>query len=207
MKEKLKPITTLRACIEDTEWRNEHPTFNVEPEIIEWARLHAEIWLERWKKGTQEHWTDDEERDNYIGLIGHKCFEVVLQQLEICYVHNDPVIDWRGKKYYDFKIPFIETVEIKTIDYKPNQRRLIIKCSEWHNSDYAFALKLIDKTPTKAKFVGYATNEEVLNTFTYAENEFPCWKNPCYWQLLENLHSASEFFNILKEKTETIWKS
>ena len=204
MPEKLERISSIRKLVNDEEWRNEHPTFDVEPEIIEWAKLHAEIWLKRWKEGSQESWSADLERNNYIGLLGQKIFEVTLQQLEIPYVHNDPVIDWRGKKGYDFRIPFIQTIEVKTVDYHPNQRRLMIKCREWHNSDYALALKLLDEAPTKAKFVGYATGKEV-NAFTYAENEFPCVIAPCYWQFLEKLHSASEFFNMLTQKTKRIW--
>jgi hypothetical protein len=200
---KSKPLEVY--LVDNEEWRNEHPTFDVDPEIIQWATLHAEIWLKRWEEGTQESWPEDRKRDNYIGLIGQKCFELTLQQLEIPCVHNDPAIDWRGKKSYDFRIPNIGTIEVKTVDFKENQKRLLIKCREWHNSDYVFAIKLQDQLPTKAKFVGYATNEEVTETFTYAENEFPCWKAPCYWQLLEKLHPASQFFNVLKEATQKLW--
>ena len=205
MKVQLNPITLIKALLKDDEWTKEHPTFEVDPEIVKLAKLHAEIWLERWKEGTQEHWLENQERDNYIGLIGQKCFEITLEQLEIPYTPNDPVIDWRGKKDYDFRIPFIETVEVKTTDWKETQKRCLVKCSEWHDSDYVFAVKLLNEEPTKVEFAGYATKKEVNESFTYAENEFPCFVSPCYWRFLKELHSASEFFNMLRQKTEKLW--
>mgnify|MGYP001083488238 CR=1 FL=1 len=204
--EKLEYLELLKMLVEDEEWRKEHPTFNVDPEIVKLASVYTKFWLKRWKEGTQKSWTEKRERNNYIGLIGQCCFEFTLQQIEIPYVYNHPAIDWRGKKKYDFRIPYVETIEIKTVDYQPNQQRLLIKCSEWHNSDFVLALKLSDKHPTKVKFIGYATKQEV-NKFTYAENEFPCYESPCLWQFLTTLHPASEFFNILKKKTERIWST
>jgi len=164
--------------------------------------MHAKIWLQRWKEGTQSHWTKDQERNNYIGMIGQKCFEATLQQLEIPYVPNDPLLDWRGKKNYDFRIPTVGTVEVKTTDFLANQIRVLVKCSEWHDSDYCFALKLINKTPTKVTFMGYATGKEVKQDFIQANNRWPCELEPCYWQLLSKLRSASEFFKMLQDKKE-----
>lgn len=204
MPEKLEPISVLKAQVEDDEWLKEQPTFIVEPEIVELATLYAKIWLKRWEEGTQESWDKNRKRNNYIGLIGQKCFEITLQQLDIPYIPNDPTIDWRGKKNYDFKIPNIETIEVKTVDYQPKNRRLLIRSNQWHNSDFVLALKLLDELPTNVKFIGYATKKEVEN-FTYAENEFPCFKSPCYWEFLDKLHSARQFFNILKQRTEEIW--
>jgi hypothetical protein len=198
-------IENILAMIRSEELRKEHPTFDVDTEILQWATLHAEIWLKRWEEGTQQHWEQNERRNNYIGLIAHKCFELALQQMEIPYVHNDPAIDWRGKKNYDFRIPHVGTIEIKATDYPANCTRMLIKCAEWHNSNHAFAIKLLDEKPTKARFIGYATNEEVKK-FNYAENEWPCKLKPCYWEFLENLHPASEFLHMLRQKTKDCWK-
>lgn len=200
-----KPIKNIMALIKESEWREKNPTFDVDPEIVEIAEHYATIWLERWKKGDQPHWTEIEERNNYIGLLGQKCFEVTLQQLEIPSVYNDPTIDWRGKKNYDFRIPHVGKIEVKTVDWKANQQRLIIKRIEWHSSEFCFALKLLDQKPTRVQFMGYATCKEVDNEFTEANNEWPCPNAPCKWQKLEKLHSASEFFNLLKTKTATCW--
>jgi hypothetical protein len=198
-------MKNILKLVRSEEWRNKHPTFDVEPEILEWAKLHAEIWIERWEKGTQASWTYNRKRNNYIGLIGQKCFEITLQQMEIPYIHNDPAIDWRGKKNYDFRIPNIETIEIKSVDYKSWQERLLVKCSEWHGSDFVLAVKLYDEQPTRLQFVGYATKQEVQK-FNYAENENPCKESPCYWEYLKNLHPASEFFSLLIKKTDC-WKT
>jgi len=196
------PIDNPLKLMRDLNLRN--PVFDVNPEILEWAKLHADIWLQRWRKGTQAHWTANEESTNRLGLIGHKAFEITLQQLEVPYVHNDPAIDWRGKKSYDFKIPCLGTVEIKTVDYKSNQQRLLIKKTEWHNSDYVLAIKLSDKTPTVLRFVGYATMEDVEN-FNVADGKSPCPNAPCLWEFLEDIRPANEFFDMLKQKTEGLW--
>jgi hypothetical protein len=200
------PIENYLALIKDPEWRKKSPTFEVDKEILEWVKLHRDIWLERWKK-RERHWTENEERTNYIGLLGEKCFELTLQQIEVPYVRNDPLVDITNEyhKPYDFRVPFIETIEVKTVDFQSNQTRMLVKKAEYHNSDYYLAIKLLDQEPTKAMFMGYAAGEEVQN-FTYAENEFPCRKEPCYWQFLEKLHSAREFFNLLREKTSSCWK-
>jgi hypothetical protein len=198
------PIENPMLLVKDAEWRNQNPTFTIDPEILKWARLHADIWLKRWKEGSAAHWTTNEERSNYIGLIGQKCFEIALQQLEVPYVHNDPAIDWRGKKSYDFRIPNVGTVEIKTVDYRSNQKRLIIKCSEWHNSDFVLGIKLTDELPTALQFIGYAANKDVKG-FCHAEKVFPCFESPCYWSFLTDLKPASEFFALLTEQTQKCW--
>jgi hypothetical protein len=199
------PIKNITKMISNEGWRQKNPTFEVEPEIVSWAKLHAEFFLKRWKKGAQMHWTTNENRSNFIGLLGQKCFELTLQQLEIPYVPNDPVMDWRKTKDYDFRIPRVGKIEVKTIDYPPNHVRLIAKCAEWHDNDYVFALKLGDETPTKAYFMGYATNKEVLKDFTYTKYEQPCPYEAGRWSLLKNLNSASQFFQMLRDKTGQIW--
>jgi hypothetical protein len=199
------PLESITALISKSEWRKEHPIFDVEPEVVEWARLHANMWLERWKKENRiTHWPENEKRANYVGLIGHKCFELTLQQCEIPYIPNDPTIDWRGMKSYDFRVPSVGTIEIKTVDFEERQKRLLIKCSEWHDSDFVLAVKLIDELPTRAKFFGYATCEEVKRNFNRATNEWPCKKEPCFWQLLEKLNSASAFFYMLKNAIKNL---
>jgi hypothetical protein len=195
------PIKNLTKLITNPEWRKANPTFEVESDIVEWAKFQATIWLQRWKTRSGTHWTEEEERNNYFGLLGEKCFELTLNQMDISHIFNEPLIEWKPNKPYDFKIPKIETIQVKTVDYPENHIRLMVKCEEYHNEDYVFALKLLDKKPEKIKFMGYATSKEVLETFTYAKNEFPCEKAPCYWQFLNKLHSASDFFNMLKEKT------
>jgi hypothetical protein len=185
--------------------RKDNVTYDVEPEVVELATLHAKIWMERWKKENGDTGKDREWK-NYMGLIGQKIFELVLQQLEIPYVPNDPILDWRKEKKYDFRVPNIGTIEVKTVEHFQTYTRLIIKCIEWHDSDYAFAVKLLDKTPTQAELWGYGTNKEVHTVFTHTpKGEYPCPKWECYWQYSDKLHPTPEFFNMLKNKTEKLW--
>jgi len=195
------PIKNITELIANSEWRKANPTFEVESNIVKWANFQAKIWLEPLKYSAHTHWTEEEERNNYFGLLGEKCFELTLIQMDIPHIYNEPLIEWSPKKPYDFKIPKIETIQVKTVDYPENDRRVLVKCEEYHNEDYVLALKLLDAKPEKIKFMGYATRKEVLETFTHAKNEFPCEKAPCYWQFLNKLHSASDFFNMLREKT------
>jgi hypothetical protein len=188
------PIENNLKLLRDTSWREQNPIFDVESDVVEWAKWQTEIWLKRWENGTQPSWLENRPRNNYVGLIGQKCFEIVLQQLDVPYVPNDATIDWRGKKDYDFKIPNVGTIEVKSVDSSTSHKRVLVKCAEWHNSDYVLAVKLNDETPSLLQFVGFATKEEVQKTFTYAEGCFPCFDAPCWWEFLEKLHPATEFF-------------
>ncbi|NLB74855.1 MAG: hypothetical protein GX799_00085 [Crenarchaeota archaeon] len=199
------PIQNTLKLIRDKTLNLKSPVFDINPEIIDWAKLHVDIWLQRWNSGTHPHWKTGEENNNRLGLIGHKCFEVALQELEVPYVSNDPTIDWRSKKAYDFRIPGVGTVEIKTVDFKTNLQRLIIKRSEWHDSDFVLALKVADEKPTSLQFVGYATREDVMQ-FNVADGKTPCPNAPCFWEFLEDLRPAKDFFAMLQQKTKGFWE-
>jgi hypothetical protein len=175
--------------------------YKVEPEVIKWARLHAQFFIDRYKEVPEDiHWPEEDERKNYIGMIGHKCFDLTLTQFEIAKVPNDPVAKWLWKRPYDFWIPKVGTIEVKTVDYQPNMKRLIIKKSEWHKCDWVVAVKLLDELPRKVKIVGVATKKEVQNDFAFTkEGEFPCFKASCYWKLLEDLTPAIPFFDTIQE--------
>ena len=176
------------------------PIYEVEPELIEQAREEAQLWIERWKhRHPSRHWTEGEERNIFVGILGQMILKIVFQQFEIFHVYNEPIIEefWRTKSY-DFKT-LIGTIEVKTVDYHANQKRVIIKREEWHGSDYVIAVKLLDKKPTKAILCGYATKNDVEKEFIYAENEFPCRKKPCYWQFLDKLRPIQEILQKLVE--------
>jgi hypothetical protein len=177
--------------------------YKVEPEVIKWARLHAQFFIDRYKEAAEDlHWPEEDERKNYIGMMGHKCFDLTLTQFEIPKVPNDPVVKWLWKRPYDFWIPKVGTVEVKTVDYQPNMKRLIIKESEWHKCDWVVGVKLLDKLPTKVKIVGVAHKDEVEKDFTFTERgEFPCFKASCYWRLLKDLAPAIPFFDTMIKLT------
>ena len=181
------------------------PIYDVEEEVRCWAQLNSTHFVKRYAEGNQPSWPEKKERNNYFGMIGHKCFEIMLQQHQIPYIHNDPTIDWRQQMDYDFRVPHVGKIEVKTVDFPRTHINLIVTCREWHRNDYCFAMKLVDEPPKKVKFFGYASREEV-EKFHYAENEQPCLKSPCYCELLEKLHPANEFIRMLKTKTAGLWK-
>jgi len=212
-KSRTRHLENILALISNEEIREKNPTFEIEPETVEWARRYAEVFLKRLNE-EGDRWKN-QERNNFIGMIGHKCFELTLQQLEIPYAPNDPILDWRTTKNYDFRIPFIGKIEVKTADWPENHIRILIKKREWHGSQYAFGIKVLNEKPTQARFYGYATKEEVegnSNTqydFEDALEGTAPWSinDACYWKPLSELHPASEFFHMLQTKTAKCWKS
>ncbi len=175
-----------------------YPVYHVEPELVKWARLHAQFYLERYREGFDKHWSHNEERSTYVGLVGQKCFDVLLQQLEVSAIHNDPVIDWRGKKTYDFKVHGLGTVEVKCFDYYCEM--LLVKLSEWHRSDYLVAYKFEDKEPTEVTMSGYLTGKEVesLPIAKQGEKKFSKLAE-CYYCELTKLHRGKDFIIMLQD--------
>lgn len=133
--------------------------YNVESELIKWARLHAEFYIQRYEEEPEKHWKKGEKRNTFLGLMGQKIFDVVLQQLGVPKDHNDPVIDWRLEKDYDFKVPDFGTIEVKCFDYW--HEKVLIKVSEWHHNDYAVIFKFVDQGPTEVQMRGWLTREQV----------------------------------------------
>jgi hypothetical protein len=91
-----------------------------------------------------------------MGLIGQKAFEIILQKELIPYIPNDPLTSRVYYKNYDFYIPNIGTVEIKTIpSYGWNA---IIKQSEWHGNDFMVAWQMGKE---ELNMIGWLTKKEV----------------------------------------------
>ncbi len=201
------PIENTLKLIAEESWREKNPTFEVEPEIVESATLQAKFFLKRWKKtNSAQHWTQNETRNNYVGLIGQLCFELTLAQRDIPVVPNNPIVDWRGKKNYDFKIPHIGTIEVKTTDYPQNHTRMMVKKAEWHNSNYVFSIKLADRLPSRVFFMGYATRHEVDKEFVDGTGTCICPNAPAKWRFLSELHSAKDFFEMMQKQTAKCWQ-
>lgn len=137
----------------------EEAVYEVETEVIKVARLHADFYIQRYKSETSEHWEKDEERKDYMGLLGEKIFDILLQELCIPSDRNDPVIDWRSIKDYDFYISEIGKIEVKTFDYWC--RKVLIKKSEWHGSDYVIVFQFQDALPKEVNLKGWLTKEQV----------------------------------------------
>lgn len=145
--------------------------YKVEPEAIETARLHADFFIRRYKKQGY-HWKRNEERTTYVGLLGQKIFDLVLTQAGIAKDVNDPTVEWAREKPYDFYIPEVGTVEIKCFDHYC--KKVLVKVSEWHNTDYMIAMKLGNREATDVYLMGYLTGEQV--------NKLPISKKGETWE-------------------------
>jgi len=185
---------------------NGKTVYDIEPEILKWAMFQAEAWLKELTEWSPTYQGIDRKAKLFSGLLGQKIFEITLQQFEIPYIPNDPVINWTSTKKYDFRVPHVGTIEVKTRESEPYKTDVLVKCSEWHRSDYLVALKLNDPKPETATIAGYATCQEVEHDFTYCENKKPCLYEPCYLQDLNKLRNANEFLKMLHTRTAPLWK-
>jgi hypothetical protein len=111
------PIENILALIRSEEWIKENPTFDVNPEIVQWAQLHAEIWLKRWKEGTQEKTRnrlikqaidrmEEANRERRIEKREKEAKEIEAQEAEESKLRARGKITTIGNKYgYRFVVP------------------------------------------------------------------------------------------------------
>jgi hypothetical protein len=157
--EKLEPLEIIQCLISKESIEEGTPIYNIQKEFMQWVILHADFFLQRYKQGIGRHWTENELKTTRIGLAGQKAFELMLQLIEVAYVPNDPVIDQRLQKDYDFFIPPLGKIEVKTYDYYC--RKVLVKPSEWHGNDFLVVWKFRDKEHDSLQMVGWLTKEEV----------------------------------------------
>ena len=157
--EELDPIELIKCFISEESIEEGHPLYEVEQEFQQWVILHAQFFLQRYKAGIGKHWTEDEIRTTRLGLCGQKAFELMLQKMEVAYVPNDPIIDQRLTKDYDFWIPKIGTIEVKT--YEHYCRKVLVNPSEWHGNDYLVIWQFRDKDQQRLRMVGWLPKEQV----------------------------------------------
>lgn len=128
----------------------------VEEEIVKAAKLFEGFLKERYARETGTHWEGD--RSMLVGMVGQTTFQMILQQYCILSDPNEPIIDWRHDKDYDFKV-ILGTIEVKSVDYYC--KKVIIKASEWHSNDFLVVLKFSDRKPQKVFVMGWLTSEQV----------------------------------------------
>lgn len=157
--ESLDPIEVIRCLISKESVEEGTLIYHIEKEFMKWVILHSQFFLERYKQGLGRHWTKNETKTTRIGLAGQKAFELLLQLMEIPYVPNDPVIDQRLEKDYDFLIPTLGKIEVKTYDHYC--RKVLIKPSEWHGNDFLVVWKFRDENGKSLQMIGWLTKEEV----------------------------------------------
>lgn len=167
--EELEPFDIIKCLISEESIEKGHPIYELEQEVKDWVILHAEFFLQRYRAGLGEHWDKDELKKVRTGLCGQKAFELMLQLMEVPYLPNDPVIDQRLQKDYDFWIPKIGTIEVKT--YAHYCRKVLINPREWHGNDYLVVWKFRTKEAERLQMVGWLTNEEVEATPTTPKGE------------------------------------
>ena len=167
MIEKLDPIDVIKCFISEESIEEGNPIYIIEKEFMQWIILHAEFFLERYAQGKGKHWTKKERENTRIGLCGQKAFELMLQLMEVPYVPNDPIIDQRLQKDYDFKIPTLGKIEVKT--FKHYCKKVLVKVSEWHGDQYLIAWKMRELPNEEfgsLRMIGWLTKEEVEATPT-----------------------------------------
>jgi len=192
-------IKNLLARVRESTWDEEITVYDVEPEVIGWAHLHMYMYLKRYKEGKGKHWTEDEERKTFIGLMGQKIFDIMLQQLAVPKDHNDPVIDWRLEKDYDFKIPELGTVEVKCFDHWC--RKVLIKLEEWHGNDFCVIFKFGDEHPSEVHMMGWLTKEQVENLRISKKGEHYTPIADAYITDFDRLNPSNKFIKMLEGRS------
>jgi hypothetical protein len=181
-----------------------NPLYLVEPELQEYSRLHAKFFLDRYHRGQGAHYTQNENKNAVLGIAGQKVFELLLQKLEIPYVPNDPIIDQRLTKDYDFKIPKLGTIEVKTLDYYC--KVLLVKPSEWHENDYVIVIQATTEKADLFRIVGWIEGKKVTEAPTTKRGE--SLFNPFAEAKIINLHALNPpktFMEKLENTYNLIW--
>jgi hypothetical protein len=172
--------------------------YNVEQELIYYARIHAQFFIQRYRKEHPDrHWTANQERNNFVGMLGHKAFHLVCQQFAVPVDYNDPLLDWRLSKDYDFKLANGETVEVKCFDY--NLNHVLVKTREWHGNDYLVIFKFLDVTPSIVHLKGWLTRKQVEALPISKKGERLTPYADAYATDFNSLNSPSQFIEMLKQ--------
>jgi hypothetical protein len=201
---KEKPIKQWQKNLYQLTKPYEKGIYEVEEELIEIAIAHAKFFLKRYPKRPEyEHWTQKQKRNAYVGLLGQKIFDAILQQLSIPSVRNDPALEWLKPRPYDFQILELGTIEVKTFDHYC--RKAPFKVSEWHGNDYAVVLQFKNRKPTIVHIVGWLTGTEVENLDVSEKGEYYTPYEKAYITDIEDLNPIEDFFKKLFEcSLETI---
>jgi len=152
-------VELIKAIIRPESIKKGSPVYEIEREFQEWVILHADFILARYEQNQLNHFKSNDERENArVGLCGQKAFELLLQLLEVPYIPNDPVIDQRLQKDYDFLIPTLGKIEVKTEFHYA--RKVLVKLSEWHHDDYLVAWQM-NESETHLNMIGWQTKAQV----------------------------------------------
>jgi hypothetical protein len=176
----------------------EEGTYIVEQELIYYARTHAQFFIQRYKtEHPERHWTQNQERNTFVGILGHKIFHLICQQFGVPVDYNDPLLDWRLKKNYDFKLANGKTVEVKCFDQ--DDATVLIKTKEWHGNDYLVVFKFLDYTPSIVHLKGWLSKEQVESLPISEQGERLTPYAAAYFTNFKDLNHANKFVSILEQ--------
>ena len=171
--------------------------YYIEDDIVRQAEFYTDIYLEGYKRIRRLHWRHNERDNIKRGLMAQLIFEEILRQYEIPYIPDRPILDnfKLRKKRYDFNVPGIGTIEIKSV--REGRKYILVKKREWTDADYLVGIMIADDFST-ARMLGYLHGGDVEKMpdggrlCPYA----PCWKIDVFrlrdWkELLEKLRKIS----------------
>jgi hypothetical protein len=193
MSEKLEPLELYRYSV-SYQKGTEIPICTINEKLKALIELHASWFIEHYEETYEPHWKENEKTNAFMGLIGQKAFEIILQKEAIPYIPNDPLTSRVYYKNYDFNIPKIGTVEIKTIpSYGWN---VIIKESEWHGNDFMVAWQMGKE---ELSMVGWLTKSEVESYPITPKGKVPQTRIASARVIpMKDLHAPKTFVDKLK---------
>jgi len=177
-------------------FKKETCTYEIEePALFDIVHLYTKFFLKRYAEGKGEHWDKNDFNNVFNGMLGQKAFEIMLQQFNIAYIPNDPTIDWRGKMDFDFFIPKLGTIEVKTFHHRCYYT--LVKKSEWHDNDFLVVFQTIKERPA-LKLMGWLYGSEVPKLKFAEKGQYKfSQEHSCYYTTFDKLRPASEFIKML----------
>ena len=181
--------------------RGEPAVYNIDSSLIDMAKDKTERLMKRYEtEKIEREWKPKQKETMFYGLLGEQLFRATLYQLKIDYQYTEPLYPHELRRPHDFEVSG-KTIQVKTIQPTERYKNLVVKVSEWTKSDIVVAIKLLDKELNHAQIVGFLYGKEVEDQ-PIAENEYPCFYEPCYWISLSEVskrHTAYELlFKIFK---------
>jgi len=150
--------------------------YELEPEAVTIARNYGNFYVARYEQYCKRLKIQDPQRfQRYVRIkrcnpdgslteerkthqfrmgLTQIAFHLLLQQLHIPSVHNDPTVDWRDFFKYDFYVPFFGSIDIKSVLLRQQFVNVNVRDLKVENPDYVIALMLDVENPTWIKVLG-----------------------------------------------------
>ncbi|MDH5687763.1 MAG: hypothetical protein OEZ48_07880 [Candidatus Bathyarchaeota archaeon] len=204
---------------------------DIEPETIKTAKDYAEFCIGQYENYCKRIQTVSPERFERLVEIGEcdrdgtleeetrwrqlrmgvslKAFEISLQHLQIPYVLNDPLVDWRPesekepedepstKLPFDFWVPLVGRIDIRNATPENPQVNISVDAFNRENPHYVIAYQVLDMIkPRWLKLSGFMYRSEVKKEYEPVHlADRPFYSIPI--EDFESKHDAQELCNIL----------